>query len=207
MDRAGTGAVQRHAPRNAELGKGISPLPSVSGYWVERVAPSRVSGVRGIRDCLSEQPHDRLARGERRAGEAGVPAEVGLLHTQGVEDGGVEILRGHRIAHRGRSCLVGLAVDGAAANPAAGGNRGEALGPMDAAGKRRKCQTHSSMSRRTKRRRFLRSLEGTKRALQTRNAKEGCSARSPFCVPFSAFDQPASRPLTFRQPRQQPIDF
>jgi hypothetical protein len=80
-----------------------------------------------------------------------------------------------------------------------------------ATGKRRKCQAHSSMSRRTKRWRFLRSLEGTKRAVQMRNAlrnaNERCSARSPFCVPFSAFDQAASGPLTFRQPRQQPIDF
>src|SRR6266446_4480352 len=49
--------------------------------------------------------------------------------------GGVEILRGHRIAHRGRSCFVRLAVDGAAANPAPGGNRGEAPGPMQAAGR------------------------------------------------------------------------
>ena len=84
---------------------------------------------------LAEQIQDRFA-GAERPGDAVLGHARFKRHAQGVVDRGAEVLRPHRpVLHVGAD-LVGLAVDRAAANAAAGQDRGTAMRPVLPAGMR-----------------------------------------------------------------------
>ena len=78
---------------------------------------------------LAEQIQDRLARGDG-TGEAVLAQAKIERHAQGVVDRGAEVLRPHRPVLHVRADLVGLAVDHAAANAAAGKDGGIARRPV-----------------------------------------------------------------------------